>query len=126
MSRRGEVGELGEVLAVAYLERGGYGIIDRNYRKKHGEIDIVAKKGGVLHFVEVKAGAFSREMISRENRLDPTDNATRRKMRKVVRTAESFMLEHDVKGDIQIDLVVVYMDMRTRRARCVLYEQVVE
>jgi len=117
---------LGEALAVVFLERRGYRIIARNYRKKHGEIDIVAKKGGVLHFVEVKAGAFSREMISRENRLDPTDNATRRKMRKVVRTAESFMLEHDVKGDIQIDLVVVYMDMRTRRARCVLYEQVVE
>ena len=126
MSEHGEVGRLGEALAVVFLERRGYRIIARNYRKKHGEIDIVAKKGGVLHFVEVKAGAFSREMISRENRLDPTDNATRRKMRKVVRTAESFMLEHDVKGDIQIDLVVVYMDMRTRRARCVLYEQVVE
>jgi len=35
-------------------------------------------------------------------------------------------MEHGVKGDMQIDLVVVHMDMNTRRARCVLYEQVVE
>ncbi|MDA8125716.1 MAG: YraN family protein [Deltaproteobacteria bacterium] len=48
-------GEKGEALAVAYLSRAGYRIVARNYRCLFGEIDIVAREGGTLVFIEVKS-----------------------------------------------------------------------
>ncbi len=49
------VGQRGEDLAVKHLQRKGYKVIERNYRTRLGEIDIIAKHKGVLVFVEVKA-----------------------------------------------------------------------
>ena len=45
---------MGEDIAVKYLKNKGFSIVCLNYRKKYGEIDIIAKKGTILHFVEVK------------------------------------------------------------------------
>lgn len=50
-----QVGQHGEDLAVKHLKRKGYKIIERNYRNRLGEIDIIAKHKGVLVFIEVKA-----------------------------------------------------------------------
>ena len=52
---RHQLGESGEAFAVKLLKQGGYKIIEQNYRCKLGEIDIIAKDGDVLAFVEVKA-----------------------------------------------------------------------
>jgi putative endonuclease len=55
--QRQQLGFLGENLAVAELTRRGYAILDRRYRTRRGEIDIVADDGGTIVFVEVKARA---------------------------------------------------------------------
>jgi len=53
-------GNESEDRAIEYLEKGGFIIIERNfYAKKMGEIDIVAKKEDVLHFIEVKSSSNS-------------------------------------------------------------------
>ncbi|QWR78163.1 YraN family protein [Candidatus Magnetomonas plexicatena] len=49
-----ETGKMGETLAVKFLKRSGYKILERNYRNKVGEIDIIAKVGDCIVFVEVK------------------------------------------------------------------------
>jgi Holliday junction resolvase-like predicted endonuclease len=49
-----DVGKIGEDTAARFLVKQGFMIVERNYWKKYGEIDIVAKKKGVIHFVEVK------------------------------------------------------------------------
>lgn len=54
MSDRKRIGPLGEELTVKFLVKHGYRILDRNYRRPWGELDIVAQKGGKIHFVEVK------------------------------------------------------------------------
>ena len=48
------IGEVGEMLVVEHLSDMGFTVIDRNYRTKYGELDIVAIKRGEVHFVEVK------------------------------------------------------------------------
>jgi putative endonuclease len=53
--QRKEMGDLGEALAGKILEHKGYVILDRNFRTRYGEVDLVAKEGEVLVFVEVKA-----------------------------------------------------------------------
>ena len=59
--RRQRLGRAGEAWAAAYLEREGYEIVARNYRARRGEIDLIARRGDLLVFVEVKtrsSGAF--------------------------------------------------------------------
>ena len=53
-SEKRKIGDLGENLCVKHLVKHGFKILDRNYQKKWGEIDIVAKKSGIIHFIEVK------------------------------------------------------------------------
>ena len=48
-------GQSGETIAVDYLRKNGFEILDRNFTTKHGEIDIIAKRNGRIHFIEVKA-----------------------------------------------------------------------
>ena len=54
-THRQQFGKKGEIDAVKYLKKNGYRIIEQNYRTKLGEIDIIAKDGKTLVFVEVKA-----------------------------------------------------------------------
>jgi putative endonuclease len=90
-----------------YLERDGYAILDRNWRRPWGELDIVARKDGVLHFVEVKA---SRRLVAG---FAPTVRADARKMAKVNRTARSWLAAHGLQGSVpwQIDIASVIMGL---------------
>lgn len=124
---RKDVGKGGEDIACQFLTRRGYKVIDRNYRRKWGEIDIIAEKGGTVRFIEVKAVSrekmpdFSREMYNRpEELVHPT------KLRKVARTASLYMEEKNDKREYQIDVVGVIMIKTSRTARCRLFEQALE
>lgn len=121
-----ELGRLGEDIACEYLRRKGFKIVARNYLRACGEIDIIAEKGSTVRFVEVKA--VSRETfgyISRENNgYRPEEQVHPGKLRKISRTAEMYMNETGDTRDYQIDVVGVYMNTKTRTARCRLYEQV--
>lgn len=55
MGRTQRVGALGEELVAKFLMKRGFNVIDRNFRKKWGEIDVIATKKNILHFVEVKS-----------------------------------------------------------------------
>src|SRR3989344_5487622 len=126
-ARRKEVGRLGEDIAAQFLERKGFKVIARNYRKPWGEIDIIAEKGGVVRFVEVKA--VSRESLpdgSREMDYRPEELVDVRKLRKVARTAALYMESARDTREYQIDVVGVILDKATRTARCRLFEQALE
>lgn len=121
-----EIGRLGEDVACQFLERKGFKIIARNYLRSTGEIDIIAEKGEVVRFVEVKA--LSRENIddiSREmDGYRPEEQVHPAKLQKLMRTAEMYMNEKGDQREYQIDVVGVYMDVARRKARCRLFEQV--
>jgi putative endonuclease len=92
---------LGEELAGAALERCGYAIVARRYRTRCGEIDIVARDGETLVFVEVKAKAGQACGTAREA-------VTRRKRRQVISVAAHYLARHPVRADaVRFDVVAV-------------------
>lgn len=126
-STRKEVGRLGEEVAAQFLERKGFKVLERNYRKPWGEIDIIAMRGDSVRFVEVKT--VSRESlpddVSREmSDYRPEEQVHPAKLRRVARTAELYMNSKHDNRDFQIDVVGVFLDMKARKARCRLFEQV--
>lgn len=98
------LGDLGEGAVCGFLVKQGYSVLHRNFRKPWGEIDIVAKKGPTLHFVEVKT-------VSHGTVFSPEGNAHALKMSKVARTAETYLLEMRVPHEttFQIDLACVWV-----------------
>jgi putative endonuclease len=124
--KRKEVGRLGEDVACTFLARKGFTILDRNHRKPWGEIDIIAEKKGIVRFVEVKA--LSRETdedVTRDTSdYRPEEQVHPLKLRKIARTAEIYMNNKRDMREFQIDVVGVFLNTRTRQARCRLFEQV--
>lgn len=128
-SKTSQTGSLGEDIAAKFLTRKGYRIIERNYRRPWGEIDIVAEKGGILHFVEVKAVTRSlsdEQNGSREMGYRPEEMATQAKLHKVARTAALYMESKRDKREFQVDVIGVLMDPDRRVARCRFFEQALD
>jgi putative endonuclease len=102
-------GELAENLACRYLESRGFRILERNYMKRCGEIDVIVQKGSMIHFVEVKS-------VSRENAaLKPEDHMDSSKLKRLSKIISTYILEHDVVL-WQFDLVCLSVDHRLKRA----------
>jgi putative endonuclease len=96
-----KIGNVGEDHAVAFLENGGYRILCRNYRTKRGEIDIIAKKRGVVHVVEVKTSGLTSPIM-------PEENYTKAKSGQVYRMASLFLAKEGMEDlPMQIDLIAV-------------------
>lgn len=119
-NRHISIGRLGEDIAAGYLKRRGFVVLARNYRKKFGELDIVAQKDGVLHFVEVKAGRWNAEMWPREGkeRYRPEDHMHAQKCLRMSRAIQAYLAEQQVpdKREWTADLMVVLINENTRTA----------
>jgi putative endonuclease len=122
-----DIGNLGERVAAEYLRRKGFTIVDRNVARKTGEIDVIAKKEGVLHFVEVKSVACSEfpEEAKESASYDPADNLHPHKIQKVARTAEWYVAEKEWEGDWQVDGALVWLRSRDGVARVEYLPQIV-
>lgn len=123
------IGKIGEDSTCKYLKNKGFKILDRNYLKKWGEIDIVSKKDGVLHFIEVKS--VTREItdtkVSHETSYyRAEDNMHAYKSLRLRRVIETYILEKDLEDvDFVCDLAVVHLDMSKRIARVSFIEDIV-
>jgi putative endonuclease len=87
-----------EEQACRYLRDEGFDLIDRNVHSRFGEIDIIALKNGVLHFVEVKSGTAYERAVQ---------NITPTKIRRILMTVESYMARHRLDLDYTLDAVIV-------------------
>ncbi len=96
--KRIHLGQQGEKLAVQYLKKKGYKILGRNYRKRFGEIDIIAKDGTFLVFVEVKTRTTT-------TKGSPHSSVTFKKQQQISRVALEYLssknlLNHDARFDV--------------------------
>ncbi|MFA5999828.1 MAG: YraN family protein [Candidatus Paceibacterota bacterium] len=117
-----QIGKIGEDIAEKFLVKHGFEIMDRNYTKKWGEIDLVAEKDSRVYFIEVKS--VRRDNLRAETRqsLDeykPEDNMHPWKMKRMGRTIQSYLLDKKIPEDRewQVDLLVVFIDSKNRLAR---------
>ncbi len=115
-------GEMGESIACKYLLKGGFEILERNYTRKWGEIDIIACKQGILHFIEVKS--VTRENFDGNLAIRPEDQMHAWKQKKLARTIELYVNEHSI-GDWQFDVACIYMNVIQRKARVKLLENII-
>ena len=121
-SEKQKIGETGENIAVKFLMKRGFAILDRNYTKKWGELDIIAEKDNKIYFVEVKSvSKISLDMVSQET-LDlyrPEDNMHPWKLKRLSRTIQTYLISKKVPEEKmwQVDLLVVFMDMKNKKAR---------
>ena len=100
MAQHNETGKQGETEATRYLQDKGYEIMARNFRYQHAEIDLVAKKGKLMVFVEVK----TRSNLSFGN---PEEFVSYSKAKLVMKAAEHYIFVHNWHYDVRFDIVAV-------------------
>ncbi len=88
-----EKGSRYENMAAVYLQKEGYQILEKNFRRKTGEIDLIARDGIYLVFVEVK---YRKDRAKGE----PQEAVTQKKQQRIWRTAQYYMMENKIAEDV--------------------------
>ena len=117
--KRRDIGLLGEQLAREFLSEKGYAVIGSNYRCPYGEIDIIARDGDFLVFVEVKTRISS-------NLGMPEESVNATKQAKLRQSALHYLQEHpDSPEDWRIDVIAIELDRNHRPKRISLIKDAV-
>ena len=125
-NKTGAIGE--EITARDYINK-GFAVSDVNYLKKWGEIDVVARGTDKVHFVEVKTVSYETRALlnwalSHET-WRPEDNVHREKLKRLVRTINSWLLENNYTGHWQIDVAIVRIVPRDKFATIKVIDNVI-
>ncbi|GAX86971.1 putative endonuclease [Lebetimonas natsushimae] len=94
-------GNIAENEAVQYLKSKKFKIIKRNFYTKFGEIDIIAFKNGVFHFIEVKSG----------KNFEPIYNITSSKLNRIIKSAYVYLKKNNINSAFCVDAVIVKDDI---------------
>ncbi|MDR3519798.1 MAG: YraN family protein [Candidatus Pacebacteria bacterium] len=120
-SEKQKIGELGESVAVKFLMKHNFSILERNYTKKWGEIDVITEKDSKLYFIEVKSVARETldNVLHETSDYRPEDNMHPWKLKRLSRTIQTYLLSNKVpeEKEWQLDLLVVFLDMKNRKAK---------
>ncbi len=100
MAQHNDLGKKGEELAINYLQDNGYAIIEKNYRFKKAEVDVIAQKEGVLVAIEVK----TRSSTYFGN---PQDFVNPKKIKLLVIAIDNYVVEKDLDVEVQFDIIAV-------------------
>jgi putative endonuclease len=101
-----ELGKKGEQLAVDFLIKNGYNILDRNYRFDRAEVDIIAKKEEILSIIEVK----TRTNIDFGN---PEDFVTPKQIKNLVKAVNEYVTENDLDLEVRFDIVAIVKEKQS-------------
>lgn len=107
MATHNEFGKWGEEVAVAYLSEKGYVILERDWHSGKRDIDIIAKDGSVVVFIEVK---------TRRNRLmmEPEQAVDRHKIRNLALAANNYVQSRQIDNELRFDIITIVGEMGTQ------------
>lgn len=100
MAAHNDLGKKGEEAAVAYLEKIGYEILERNWFFRKYEIDIIARNSDYIVFAEVKA----RTSVEWGK---PEDAISKAKMKRMIEAADFYLIEHDINQPARFDVLAL-------------------
>lgn len=123
------IGNYGELITAKHLKSLGFNLIEMNYLRKWGEIDLIVEKANKIHFVEVKT-------VSYETRADldravtrgtwrPEENVHAFKIKKLSRAINSWIADNKWTGDWQIDVAAVKIVPRETYATVKIIDNVI-
>lgn len=103
MAKHLSVGKIGEALATAYLIKCGFRVIHQNWRYGHWEIDIIAEKENILHFIEVKTRRNT-------NYGYPEQSVNSKKLNVLAAAATEYQYQYPQWTDIQFDILSILLN----------------
>ena len=106
MAKHNELGKLGEQLAVDYLKKNGYTILNTNWTFQKAEIDIIAQIENTLAIIEVKTRS------SLEFGL-PQDFVKPKKIQLLVKAVDAYVNAKDLDLEVRFDIIAIYNDVKT-------------
>ena len=108
-------GDAGEKIACYFLRSKGYSILETNYQKRIGEIDIIAELNDTLHFVEVK----TRTNFSNSKFGPPQESVNCHKQKRLIKTALFYLSEKEYSNDTnwQIDVIAITVERNKNTAK---------
>lgn len=106
MAEHNELGKLGEELAVEFLQKDGYDILETNWTFQKAEIDIIAQQDNILAVVEVKTRS------SIEFGL-PQDFVKPKKIQLLVKAVNEYIVSNDLDAAVRFDIIAIYKEDKT-------------
>lgn len=103
MAHHNDFGKKAEDLAVEYLQKNGYTILERNFRFQKAEIDIIAEKDHLIIITEVKARSTDAFIL-------PQEAVTKNKIRSIVSAANHYLEEFNKDKEVRFDIISVLPD----------------
>jgi putative endonuclease len=103
LSKQQSTGKLGEDIASNFLQKAGYSLLERNWRFRKAEIDIIAKDGEVLVFVEVKAKSYTYFGA-------PEESVSSYKEDLIIDAAHQYMIKIGHDWEIRFDIISIVLD----------------
>ena len=90
-------GNQAESLAKIFLQNSGFEIVESNYFTRYGEIDIVATKDFIYHFIEVKSG----------KNFEPLQNVTPKKLNRIIDSIHIYLANHAMDTAFCVDIITI-------------------
>ncbi len=100
MAQHNELGKKGEQLAVDFLVKNNYEIVEQNYRFEKAEVDIIAKKNDVLAIVEVKTRSTA-------DFGNPQDFVKPKQIKNLVKAVDAYVIENDLNIEARFDIIAI-------------------
>ena len=100
MAEHNELGKLGEALAVEFLQKRGYEILETNWTFQKAEIDIIVRKENTLAIIEVKT----------RSSIDfglPQDSVKSKKIQLLVKAVNEYILSNDLDAEVRFDIIAI-------------------
>ncbi len=117
--KRKQLGALGEKIATHFLKKRGYRILETNFRCRDGEIDIIARKGDYIVFVEVRTKSSYQFGA-------PEESVTQAKKERLVTSALTYLKDRqNLSPNWRIDIIVIELDEKNKTKRIELIENAI-